>query len=183
MSDLRNRRIDELADVADIAGKGSIGSNAELGMPGSVALPPSGHTSALAASPLEGGTLLAAPDGPVDGARLARELGLGVKNGARLSRMDGDLVPAMGVVADEARELGLPKPVVTSGNDSTQHVAGSAHYANRALDFRGNNISDEQGEQWAERVQQRLGSSYAVDFERFPDNPARDHLHVAKRSS
>ncbi|WP_019054085.1 conjugal transfer protein TraG N-terminal domain-containing protein [Sphingobium xenophagum] len=183
MSDLRNRRIDELADVADIAGKGALGSNAELGMPGSVALPPSGSSSALVTSPLEGGTLLKAPDGPVDGARLARELGLGVKNGARLSRMDGDLVPAMGVVADEARELGLPRPVVTSGNDSTQHVAGSAHYANRALDFRGNNISDEQGEQWAERVQQRLGSSYSVDFERFPDNPARDHLHVAKRSS
>ena len=91
------------------------------------------------------------------------------------------MVPAMGVVAEEARALGLPRPVVTSGNDSTQHVAGSAHYDNRALDFRGNNISDEQGEQWAERVQQRLGSSYAVDFERFPDNPARDHLHVAKR--
>jgi conjugal transfer mating pair stabilization protein TraG len=183
MSDLRNRRIDELADVADIAGKGSLGSNAELGMPDSVALPPSGRSSALVASPLEGGTLLAAPDGPVDGAKLARELGLGVKASAQLGRMDGELVPAMGVVAEEARALGLPRPVVTSGNDSTQHVAGSAHYDNRALDFRGNNISDEQGEQWAERVQQRLGSSYAVDFERFPDNPARDHLHVAKRSS
>jgi len=183
MSDLRNRRIDELADVADIAGKGALGSNAELGMPDSVSLPPSGRPPELVASPLEGGTLLAAPDGPVDGARLARELGLGVKNGARLGRMDGDLVPAMGVVADEARALGLPTPVVTSGNDSTQHKPDSAHYANRALDFRGNNISDEQGEQWAERVQQRLGSSYAVDFERFPDNPTRDHLHVAKRSS
>jgi conjugal transfer mating pair stabilization protein TraG len=56
--------------------------------------------------------------------------------------MDGDLVPAMGaVVADEARSLGLPTPVVTSGNDSTQHMAGSAHYDDRALDFRGNNIS------------------------------------------
>lgn len=183
MSDLRNRRIDELADVADIAGKGALGSNAELGMPGSVALPPSGSSSALVASTLEGGTLLKAPDGPVDGAKLARELGLGVKASAQLGRMDGELVPAMGVVAEEARALGLPQPVVTSGNDSTQHVAGSAHYDNRALDFRGNNISDEQGEQWAERVQQRLGSSYAVDFERFPDNPARDHLHVAKRSS
>ena len=183
MSDLRNRRIDELADVADIAGKGALGSNAELGMPGSVALPPSGSSSALVTSPLEGGTLLKAPDGPVDGAKLARELGLGVKASAQLGRMDGELVPAMGVVAEEARALGLPRPVVTSGNDSSQHVAGSAHYDNRALDFRGNNISDEQGEQWAERVQQRLGSSYAVDFERFPDNPARDHLHVAKRSS
>jgi conjugal transfer mating pair stabilization protein TraG len=183
MSDLRGRRIGELADVADIAGKGALGSNAELGMPDSVALPPSGRSSALVTSPLEGGTLLAAPDGPVDGAKLARELGLGVKASAQLGRMDGALVPAMGVVAEEARALDLPRPVVTSGNDSTQHVAGSAHYDNRALDFRGNNISDAQGAQWAARVQERLGPSYAVGFERFPDNPARDHLHVAKRRS
>jgi conjugal transfer mating pair stabilization protein TraG len=95
--------------------------------------------------------------------------------------MDGALVPAMGVVAEEARALGLPRPVVTSGNDSTQHGRGSAHYDDRALDFRGNNITDAQGEAWAQKVQARLGPSYAVDFERFPEKPARDHLHVAKR--
>ena len=181
MSDLRNRRIDELGDVAAIAGQGKLGSNIDLGMPQSAVLPSADLSPPLVASPLEGGTLLAAPDGPVDGARLARELGMGVKSGARLGRMDGDLVPAMGVVAEEARALGLPRPVVTSGNDSTQHASGSAHYDNRALDFRGNNISDAQGAQWAERVQERLGPSYAVDFERFPENPSRDHLHVAKR--
>lgn len=181
LSDLRNRRIDELGDVASIAGQSKLGSHADLGMPQAASLPPADRTSPLVASPLEGGTLLAAPKGPVDGARLARELGMGVKAGARLGRMDGDLVPAMGVVADEARALGLPRPVVTSGNDSTQHASGSAHYDNRALDFRGNNISDQQGEQWAERVRERLGTNYAVDFERFPDSPARDHLHVAKR--
>ncbi|MFK9714771.1 hypothetical protein ACJENQ_24325, partial [Escherichia coli] len=76
-------------------------------------------------------------------------------------------------VADEARSLGLPTPVVTSGNDSTQHKVGSAHYDDRALDFRGNNISNEQGEQWAAKVKSRLGSAYAVDFERFPEDPAR----------
>ena len=181
MSDLRNRRIDELGDVAAIAGQGKLGSNIDLGMPQSAVLPSADLSPPLVASPLEGGTLLAAPDGPVDGARLARELGMGVKSGARLGRMDGDLVPAMGVVAEEARALGLPRPVVTSGNDSTQHASGSAHYDNRARDFRGKNISDQQGEQWAERVRERLGANYAVDFERFPDNPARDHLHVAKR--
>lgn len=132
-------------------------------------------------SPLEGGTLLAVPEGPVDGAAYARNLGMMVKPDARLGRMDGELVPAMGVVADEARSLGLPTPVVTSGNDSTQHMAGSAHYANRALDFRGNNISDEQGERWATQVRSRLGDGYAVQFERFPDKPERDHLHVARK--
>jgi conjugal transfer mating pair stabilization protein TraG len=181
LSDLRNRRIEELGDVAAIAGQSKLGSPADLGMPQAASLPPVDRTPPLVASPLEGGALLAAPEGPVDGARLARELGMGVKAGAQLGRMDGDLVPAMGVVADEARALGLPRPVVTSGNDSTQHASGSAHYDNRALDFRGNNISDQQGEQWADRVRERLGPNYAVEFERFPDNPARDHLHVAKR--
>lgn len=183
LSDLRNRRIDELEDVAAIAGQGKLGSNADLGMPQGASLPSADSSPSLVASPLEGGTLLAAPNGPVDGARLARELGMGVKSGARLGRMDGDLVPAMGVVAEEAKALGLPRPVVTSGNDSTQHVSGSAHYDNRALDFRGNNISDQQGEQWAERVRERLGPNYAVDFERFPDAPGKDHLHVAKRKN
>lgn len=181
LSDLRSRRVEELSDVAAIAGQGKLGSHADLGTPQAASLPPADRTSPVVASPLEVGTLLAAPEGPVDGARLARELGMGVKAGARLGRMDGDLVPAMGVVADAARALGLPRPVVTSGNDSTQHASSSAHYDNRALDFRGNNISDQQGEQWAERVRERLGPNYAVDFERFPDSPARDHLHVAKR--
>ena len=175
MSDLRSRRIDELADVAKIAGQGTLGSAADLDIPAGVPLP----TGSLSESRL----ITQDFAGPVDGAAMARELGLGIKRGVRLDRMDGSLVPAMGAVAEEARALGLPKPVVTSGNDSSQHVSGSAHYANRALDFRGNNISDQQGEQWAARVRERLGPSYSVDFERFPDNPARDHLHVAKRKN
>lgn len=183
MSDLRSRRLNELSDVAGIAGSGALGTNGELGMPSPPVLPAAGRATALVPTNLEGGTLMAAPEGPVDGAALARELGLGVKRGARLGQMDGDLVPAMGVVAEEARALGLPRPVVTSGNDSTQHVRGSAHYHNRALDFRGNNISDAQGEQWAASVRERLGPSYTVDFERFPEQPARDHLHVARRRS
>jgi conjugal transfer mating pair stabilization protein TraG len=183
MGDLRAHRINELSDVAGIAGNGSLGTNAGLGMPPTPALPSSPRADGLVPSPLEGGTLLAVPDGPVDGATLARDLGIKVKPGARLGHMDGDLVPAMGAVAEEARSLGLPTPVVTSGNDSTQHMAGSAHYDDRALDFRGNNISDEQGERWASQVRSRLGDGYAVNFERFPDDPARDHLHVAKRKS
>jgi conjugal transfer mating pair stabilization protein TraG len=181
MGDLRAHRINELGDLAAIAGSGSLGTNASLGMPQAPSLPPAARPEGLVPSPLEGGTLLAVPEGPVDGAAYARDLGMTVKPGARLGRMDGELVPALGVVADEARALGLPTPVVTSGNDSTQHMAGSAHYADRALDFRGNNISDEQGERWAAQVRSRLGDGYAVQFERFPDKPERDHLHVARR--
>jgi conjugal transfer mating pair stabilization protein TraG len=181
MGDLRAHRMNELSDVAGIAGNASLGTNAGLGMPPTPALPSAPRAEGLVPSPLEGGTLLAVLDGPVDGAALARDLGIKVKPGARLGHMDGDLVPAMGAVAEEARSLGLPTPVVTSGNDSTQHMAGSAHYDDRALDFRGNNISDEQGERWAEQVRSRLGEGYAVQFERFPDKPERDHLHVARR--
>lgn len=181
MGDLRAHRINELSDVAGIAGAGALGSNGDLGMPATPHLSSGTVAPPLVPSPLEGGTLMAVPDGPVDGAALAKDLGIKVKPGARLGHMDGALVPAMGVVAEEAQALGLPMPVVTSGNDSTQHKAGSAHYDDRALDFRGNNISNEQGEQWAAKVQSRLGSAYAVDFERFPEDPARDHLHVAKR--
>ncbi|MBK9589361.1 MAG: hypothetical protein IPO50_12835, partial [Sphingomonadales bacterium] len=122
MGDLRNQRIDELADVGDVPGKEiAQGINAELGILAAFT-PPCGQLVGLLASPMEGGTLLAAPDGPVDGAKLAREPGLGVKPSAQLGRMDGELVPAMGVVAEEATALGLPRPVVTSGNDSTQHA-------------------------------------------------------------
>ncbi|AYO76073.1 conjugal transfer protein TraG N-terminal domain-containing protein [Novosphingobium sp. KCTC 2891] len=180
MGDLRAHRIDELSDIAGIAGNGSLGTNTDLGMPQTPSLP-SPRAEGLVPSPLEGGTLLAVPNGPVDGAALARDLGIKVKPGARLGHMDGDLVAAMGAVAEEARSLGLPTPVVTSGNDSTQHMAGSAHYDDRALDFRGNNISDEQGERLASQVRSRLGDGYAVQFERFPDKPERDHLHVARR--
>ncbi len=183
MGDLRAHRINELGDVAAIAGLGSLGTNTSLGMPQAPSLPEAARAEGLVPSPLEGGTLLAVPEGPVDGAAYARNLGMMVKPGARLGRMDGELVPAMGVVAEEARTLGLPAPVVTSGNDSTQHMAGSAHYADRALDFRGNNISDEQGERWATQVRSRLGDGYAVQFERFPDRPERDHLHVARKRS
>ncbi|OYW83143.1 MAG: conjugal transfer protein TraG, partial [Sphingobium sp. 32-64-5] len=182
MGDLRAHRVNELSDVAGLSGAGSLGTNASLGMPQTGSLTPAGRAATLFPSPLEGGTLLADQEGRVDGTKVARDLGMTVKAGANLGQMDGRLVPAMGVVADEARALGLPKPVVTSGNDSTEHMAGSAHYANRALDFRGNNIPDQQGERWADQVRSRLGDGFTVRFERFPEHPERDHLHVAKRS-
>ncbi|MDY7097540.1 MAG: hypothetical protein SXU28_05325, partial [Pseudomonadota bacterium] len=61
--------------------------------------------------------------------------------------------------------------------DST-HSAGSLHYEDRALDFRGNNISDAQGAEFARLVSDILGADYDVLFETYPSNPANDHLHV-----
>jgi conjugal transfer mating pair stabilization protein TraG len=120
-------------------------------------------------------------DDNADGAGAAAALGISIKPGANLSHLNPDMLPAMAAVAAEARALGLPKPVITSGNDSNQHVDGSRHYQERALDFRGNRISAEQGNAWARSVQAKLGDDYTVQFERFPENPARNHLHVAKK--
>ncbi|MEQ1552379.1 conjugal transfer protein TraG N-terminal domain-containing protein, partial [Sphingorhabdus sp.] len=177
MSDLRERKLSELGDVAGIGLIGALGTNADLGMP----------TTTLPRSIVDGdsvptGPLLAAPEGEVDGRPYARELGIGLKQGANIRNIDGDMIPAMSAVASEAQRLGLPKPVITSGNDSI-HKPGSAHYDDRGLDFRGKNISVQQGRQWAEGVSDALGKDYGVQFEVFPDEPNRNHLHVSKRKN
>ena len=116
--------------------------------------------------------------GPVDGRALAREHGIAVKNdGVAIGMLDPAMRPVFAAIASAARELGLPQPVITSGNDS-RHSGGSLHYDNRALDFRGNNIRDAQGAALAARVRQLLGRDFDVVFETFPGNPANDHLHV-----
>ncbi|MGB3472198.1 MAG: LysM peptidoglycan-binding domain-containing protein [Erythrobacter sp.] len=119
-----------------------------------------------------------APSGPFDGRALAAEVGVAIKS----SRVDIDsLHPAMDpvirAVAQAAERLGLPQPVITSGNDSS-HSSGSLHYQDRALDFRGNNITDAQGFALQNEVRRILGNDYDVIFETFPGNAANDHLHV-----
>lgn len=118
-----------------------------------------------------------ARDQPLDGRMQARQHGVQVKNGAAIGQLDAAMGPVISAVADAARQLGLPTPVITSGNDS-RHRSGSLHYSNQALDFRGNNITDAQGRLLAAEVQRRLGFDYDVIFEIFPNNPANDHLHV-----
>ena len=109
---------------------------------------------------------------------VARFYGVGTKPGAQISNLDDRLKPVIGVVAQNARDLGLPSPVITSGNDSTQHRDGSAHYDDRGLDFRGNNLSATEGRVLASRVQRDLGRDYFVNFEVFPRHPERNHLHA-----
>jgi conjugal transfer mating pair stabilization protein TraG len=178
MSDLKARKIAELGDVEGIGGIGPLGTSSTLGFPNSPAFP-----GADKATSETNETLPSAPQGSVDGRPYAREFGIGLKSGADIRSIDGGLVPAMAVVAAEAKELGLPRPVITSGNDSRVHVAGSAHYDDRGLDFRGRNVTVAQGRQWADNVSDRLGQGYGVQFEVFPDQPERNHLHVSKRKS
>jgi LysM repeat protein len=129
---------------------------------------------ATPARPTTGGPVTSAP---VDGNRIARENGVSIKGPTvRIGQMDGRLAPVISAVAQAARTLGLPTPVITSGNDSG-HRRGSLHYSNQALDFRGNNISIADGQRLQAEVRRILGNNYDVIFETFPDR-SNNHLHV-----
>lgn len=117
------------------------------------------------------------PGDTVDGRAVASEHGVERKLTANISSLHPRMAAAIAAVADAARALQLPTPVITSGNDSS-HKVGSLHFRNRALDFRGNNITDAQGVQLQNRVAAALGADFDVIFERFPANPSNDHLHV-----
>lgn len=108
---------------------------------------------------------------------VAHGAGVAVKPGANIAHLDPRIRAAVPIVSEVASDLGLPKATITSGNDS-RHVDGSRHYRNEALDFRGNNITRQQGEQWERAVRERLGPAYFVDYEYDPANPANRHLHV-----
>lgn len=115
--------------------------------------------------------------GRIDGNAVAAENGVEVKGASvRISRLDSSMSPAIQAVAEAARRLGLPTPVITSGNDS-RHMNGSLHYSDRALDFRGNNISIAQGRAFQNEVRAILGDRYDVAFETFT-NRSNNHLHV-----
>ena len=108
---------------------------------------------------------------------LAAQHGVGIKNAnVKISKLHPKMGPVIAAVAEAARELGLPTPVITSGNDSS-HKQGSLHFENRALDFRGNNITLAQGRTFREKVLKRLGEDYDVLFETFA-NKSNNHLHV-----
>ena len=82
--------------------------------------------------------------------------------------------PVIAAVAQEAKALGLPRPVITSGNYSG-HKQGSLHFKNRAIDFRGNNITIAQGKALAAKVSRLglVGKDYDVIFETFPGEPGQ----------
>jgi len=108
---------------------------------------------------------------------VAAEAGVQMKSdGVHIGRLDAAMSSAIRAVAQAAEKLGLPTPVITSGNDS-RHSTASLHYADRALDFRGNNITIEQGRAFQAEVRGILGARYDVVFETFA-NRSNNHLHV-----
>lgn len=113
----------------------------------------------------------------IDGNAVAAAHGVAVKSKAvKIGKLHPTMAPAIVAVAAAAGELGLPTPVITSGNDS-KHMKGSLHFKDRALDFRGNNVKVSVGKQFEKAVAARLGRDYDVVFETFM-NPANNHLHV-----
>lgn len=115
-------------------------------------------------------------DGIVDGNIVAKQHGVEVKAGAKISALDVSMEKVIVGVAAAAAKLGLPKPVITSGNDS-KHMAGSLHFKGRALDFRGRNLTLAQGMALDAEVTRRLGKGYDVIFEN-PGPLSSRHLHV-----
>lgn len=116
-------------------------------------------------------------DGTIDGNVVARQHGVAVRDsGVKIGRLHPKMGPVIAAVAQAAKALGLPQPVITSGNDSA-HSAGSLHFKGRALDFRGRNIADGQGRALEAAVRSIVGGAYDVIFEIKAD-PNSDHLHV-----
>lgn len=113
----------------------------------------------------------------IDRNAVAAAHGVDVKSAAvKISKLHPKMEAVNIAVAAAAKALNLPKPVITSGNDST-HSSGSLHYKGRAHDFRGNNIAISIGEKFRAEVASRLGDEYDVLFEVFM-NAANNHLHV-----
>ncbi len=138
-------------------------SEFRVGLPG---------TASVAQSPAEPAT------GPFNGRVLATEVGVAIKNDSvNLSQLHASMDPAIRAVAAAAQQLGLPQPVITSGNDA-RHSENSLHYENKALDFRGNNLTIAQGRALRDAVSEAVGPDYDVLFEVFPNNPANNHLHI-----
>lgn len=115
--------------------------------------------------------------GAIDGREVAAQFDVGVKNAAvQISNLHPAMAKAIEAVAEVASANDLPRPVITSGNDSG-HMQGSLHYRDRALDFRGNNITVARGRALAAGVAVILGGEFDVFFETFADM-SNNHLHV-----
>ena len=76
-----------------------------------------------------------------------------------------------------AIELGLERDIlITSGNDS-EHMIGSAHYRDDALDLRTKSMqSTLQKKRFVEIVQRRLGPEFQVFLEHLGE--AEEHVHA-----
>lgn len=74
--------------------------------------------------------------------------------------------------------------VITSGNDSDEHVTNSYHYKNRAIDVRGKHIPDKTLVKIAKYLEAKLGKGFRVWAELFSSKRwYRDHIHIEYRGA
>lgn len=71
------------------------------------------------------------------------------------------------------------QPVITSANDGEEHHRKSAHYQNKAIDFRANNLNREQAVALHSKLQAALGPRYLILLE--SSGSSNQHLHVETR--
>ena len=98
-------------------------------------------------------------------------------DGADLTDMSEEILATFPHIEAVWAQFDQGQPMITSGRDG-KHTAGSKHYTGNAVDVRARHIDDDVARQMANALQQRLGNKYDVDFEHFPENPRRDHIHV-----
>jgi len=78
-------------------------------------------------------------------------------------------------IVNAANDLDLPNMVITSGRDG-QHMEGSFHYRDRALDFRTKHLAHDDKHALLARIKQRLGPGYDVILENL--GKAKEHGHA-----
>lgn len=103
-----------------------------------------------------------------------------IKNkGINWVALNSQMYAAMPKIAEVWKTNNAGQLMITSGNDSSEHVKNSKHYEGKAIDLRGQHLSNQQMKTLANNLQTSLGADYQVLAEFFPSNPARDHIHVA----
>ena len=163
-TDFRNaRRTVNGTDRADLIAGYAVDFNAALARSGSTG------PAAAPVSAGNGGSVTVGPEGS--------DADLFLKRGADIDNLDRRVVDTFDDITAAWAAAGGPTPVITSGNDR-RHSQGSLHYRDLAIDLRANNISDSLAQSIANDLSARLGADFDVIFERFPNNPANDHIHL-----
>lgn len=93
-----------------------------------------------------------------------------VHDSALFKRLKRETLIIVLVVERVWEELGLPEPTITSANDK-EHMEGSRHYTDDALDFRTWDITPELQPRADGLLRRWLGARYDVVWE-------SDHLHI-----
>jgi len=100
-----------------------------------------------------------------------------LKAGADIDDLDPRVCDTFDDIVAAWEAAGGPTPVITSGNDG-RHSVGSLYFSDLAIDLRVNNISDSLAQSIANDLASCLGSDFDVIFERFPNNPTNDQIHL-----